>query len=65
LISISSNVGDGATAPAAIAFDFLSVVEAGTGKVGAFQINLTNGSLTPLPAASGLPSVSDQGLAAF
>ena len=43
---------------------FLYVVEAGAGNVGAFQINLTNGSLTPFTAASGLP-FSAQGLAAF
>jgi len=43
---------------------FLYVVEAGTGTVGAFQINQTNGSLTPLAAASGLPTTG-QGLAAF
>jgi 6-phosphogluconolactonase len=44
---------------------FLYVVEAGTGTVGAFQINLTNGSLTPLMAASGLPAIAAQGLAAY
>ena len=44
---------------------FLYVVEAGTGNVGAFQINLTNGSLSPLAAASGLPSAGAQGLAAY
>jgi 6-phosphogluconolactonase len=44
---------------------FLYVVEAGSGAVGAFQINLTNGSLIPLPAASGLPTVGAQGLAAY
>ena len=43
---------------------FLYVVEAGTGTVGVFQINLTNGSLTPLAAASGLPSTA-QGMAAY
>jgi 6-phosphogluconolactonase len=43
---------------------FLYVVEGGAGNVGAFQINLTNGSLTALTAASGLPSTA-QGLAAF
>jgi hypothetical protein len=40
------------------------VVEGGSGAVGAFQINLTNGSLTSLTAASGLPSTA-QGLAAY
>ena len=43
---------------------FLYAVDAGAGDVGAFQINLTNGSLTPLTAASGLSSTA-QGLAAF
>jgi len=43
---------------------FLYAVEGGTGNVGVFQINLTNGSLTPLTAASGLPPTA-QGLAAF
>jgi 6-phosphogluconolactonase (cycloisomerase 2 family) len=43
---------------------FLYVVEGGSGAVGAFQINLTNGSLTSLTAASGLPSTA-QGLAAY
>ncbi len=43
---------------------FLYAVEAGAGNVGAFQINLANGSLTPFTAAGGLPSTA-QGLAAF
>ncbi len=43
---------------------FLYAVEGGAGNVGAFQINLTNGSLIPLTAASGLPSTA-QGLAAY
>jgi hypothetical protein len=44
---------------------FLYVVEAGTGKVGAFQINLANGVLIPLATGSGLPTTGAQGLAAF
>ncbi len=44
---------------------FLYVVEAGAGMVGAFQINLTNGSLTPLTAGGGLSPRSPEGLAAF
>jgi 6-phosphogluconolactonase len=44
---------------------FLYVVDAGTGTVGAFQINLTNGSLTAITGGSGLPTNSAQGLAAF
>jgi 6-phosphogluconolactonase len=43
---------------------FLYVVEGGSGAVGAFQINLTDGSLSPFTAASGLPSTA-QGLAAY
>jgi 6-phosphogluconolactonase len=45
---------------------FLYVIEAGGGTVGAFRINLRNGSLTALPAVGGLP-VSDgaAGLAAY
>lgn len=43
---------------------FLYVVEGGNGTVGVFQIDLTNGSLVPLTAASGVPSTA-QGLAAF
>jgi 6-phosphogluconolactonase len=43
---------------------YLYVVEGGAGNVGAFQINLTNGSLNPFAPASGLPSTA-QGLAAF
>lgn len=43
---------------------FLYVVEGGSGNVGAFQINLSSGSLTPLTAAGGLPPTA-QGLAAF
>jgi len=61
----ASGPNDLATAAEAGA-SFLYVVEAGTGTVGAFQINLTNGSLIPLSAASGLPSTAGaQGLAAF
>ena len=45
---------------------FLYVVDAGSGTVGAFQINLTTGALTPLTGGSGLPAGrSAQGLAAF
>ena len=43
---------------------FLYAVEAGSGTVGAFQINLTNGSLTPITGGGGLPTGA-QGLAAF
>jgi 6-phosphogluconolactonase (cycloisomerase 2 family) len=55
---------DLATATEGVA-SFLYVVEAGTGTVGAFQVNLTNGSLIPLAAVSGLPTIAAQGLAAF
>lgn len=44
---------------------FLYVVFAATGTVGAFQVNLTNGSLTPLTGGSGLPTFADQGIAAY
>jgi 6-phosphogluconolactonase (cycloisomerase 2 family) len=44
---------------------FLYAVDAGTGTVGAFQINLTNGALTAITGGSGLPTNSAQGLAAF
>ena len=44
---------------------FLYVVAAGTGTVGAFQVNLTNGSLIPLSGGTGLPTADAQGLAAF
>jgi 6-phosphogluconolactonase len=44
---------------------FLYAVEAGSGTVGAFKISLTNGSLIPLSAASGLPTVGAIGIAAF
>jgi 6-phosphogluconolactonase (cycloisomerase 2 family) len=45
---------------------FLYVVNAGTGTVGAFQINLADGSLTPLTGGMGLPAGrSAQGLAAY
>ena len=48
---------------------FLYVVAAGSGTVGAFQINLTNGSLTAITGSSGFPgfpgSAFPQGIAAF
>src|SRR5215469_2128297 len=44
---------------------FLYVVEAGSGTVGAFQINLADGSLTALTAGTGLPTPAAQGLAAY
>ena len=44
---------------------FLYVVAAGTGTVGAFQVNLTNGSLISLSGGTGLPTADAQGLAAF
>ena len=45
---------------------FVYVLFSGTGTVGAFQVNLGDGSLTPLMAADGLP-INDaaQGLAAY
>jgi len=45
---------------------FLYAVDAGSGTVGAFQINLVDGSLTPLTGGMGLPAGrSAQGLAAY
>jgi hypothetical protein len=44
---------------------FLYVLDAGTGTVGAFQINLSNGSLTAITGGGGLPTSAAQGLAAF
>ena len=45
---------------------FLYVVDAGTGTVGAFQVNLATGSLIPITGGDGLPvNRSAQGLAAF
>ncbi len=44
---------------------FLYVVEAGSGTVGAFQINPTNGSLTAISGGSGLPTVGAIGIAAY
>jgi len=45
---------------------FLYVVDAGTGTVGAFQVNLATGSLIPITGGAGLPvNRSAQGLAAF
>ncbi|MGA3212547.1 MAG: beta-propeller fold lactonase family protein [Terriglobales bacterium] len=44
---------------------FLYVIYAGTGTVGAYGIDLANGSLTTLTGGSGLPTTSAEGLAAF
>lgn len=44
---------------------FLYVVYAGSGTVGAYQVNLTNGSLTALTQGSGLPTSAAQGIAAY
>jgi len=45
---------------------FLYVLASGTGTVAAFQVNLTNGSLTAITGGSGLPAAhSAQGLAAY
>jgi 6-phosphogluconolactonase (cycloisomerase 2 family) len=44
---------------------FLYVIYAGTGTVGAYGIDLTNGSLTTLTGGGGLPTTSAEGLAAF
>ena len=45
---------------------FLYVLYSGTGEVGAYRINLNDGSLTPLGAVGGLPAdAGAQGLAAY
>ncbi|MGH9714081.1 MAG: lactonase family protein [Candidatus Acidiferrales bacterium] len=45
---------------------FLYVLNSGSGTVGAFRVNLGDGSLVALPAAGGLPAnASAQGLAAY
>ena len=44
---------------------YLYVLLAGTGTVGAFQVNLASGSLTAITGGSGLPTPAAQGLAAF
>ena len=54
-----------AAGPTAGVSSFLYFVDAGSGTVGAFQINLTDGSLLPLTGAAGLPVRSAQGLAAY
>jgi 6-phosphogluconolactonase (cycloisomerase 2 family) len=61
----SSGPNDLATATEGGA-SFLYAVAAGSGTVGAFQINLTNGSLSALTSGSGFPGTTfPQGLAAF
>jgi 6-phosphogluconolactonase len=44
---------------------FLYVVDAGTGTIGAFQINQATGALTAITGAGGLPTFTAQGLAAY
>jgi DNA-binding beta-propeller fold protein YncE len=44
---------------------FLYVLNSGDGTVAPFQINLADGSLTPLPAVGGLPNGGAAGLAAY
>jgi 6-phosphogluconolactonase len=44
---------------------FLYAIQALSGTVGAFQINLTNGSLTAISGGSGLPTVGATGIAAY
>lgn len=72
LLNGAANGGTGTAGPndMAIAQDgtssFLYVVNAGSGTVGAFQINLGDGSLTALTGGMGLPAGrSAQGLAAY
>ena len=44
---------------------FLYVIDALSGTVGAYQINLTNGSLTSITGGSGLPTTGATGIAAY
>ena len=44
---------------------FLYALNSGNGTVAPFQINLADGSLTPLPAVGGLPNGGAAGLAAY
>jgi 6-phosphogluconolactonase len=44
---------------------FLYLIEALSGTVGAFQINLTNGSLTAITGGGGLPTAGSTGIAAY
>jgi len=44
---------------------FLYTVNAGNGTIGAFKINLTDGSLSPITGSNGLPPAGAQGIAAF
>ncbi len=60
----ASGPNDLATAQEGNFLSFLYVVEAGSSTVGAFHVNLANGSLTPLTGSGGLPAFS-QGLAAY
>ena len=68
LLSGTAALGTGPNDLAAVTENgssFLYVVDAGTGTVGAFQINLSNGALSAISGGGGLPTNSAQGLAAF
>lgn len=68
LINGSAATGSGPNDLAAVTdggASYLYVVFAGTGTVGAFQVNLSDGSLTAVTGGSGLPTPGAQGLAAF
>jgi 6-phosphogluconolactonase (cycloisomerase 2 family) len=62
--AIASGPNDFATAQEA-GTSFLYVLEAGNGTIGAFQINLSDGSLTPLPMGIGMPAIAATGIAAY
>ena len=64
IAATGSGPNDLATAQEGTA-SFLYVVDAGSGTVGAFQINLTNGSLTAISGGSGLPTFGAIGIAAY
>jgi 6-phosphogluconolactonase (cycloisomerase 2 family) len=64
IAATASGPNDLATAREAGA-SFLYVLEAGNGTIGAFQINLSDGSLTPLPMGIGMPAIAATGIAAY
>ena len=68
LLAANAAAGNGPNDLAAVGernAGFLYVLDAGSGTVGAFQINLGDGSLTPLASVGGLPTAGAAGLAAY
>ena len=64
VVATGAGPNDLATAQEGTA-SFLYSVNAGSGTVGAFQINLTNGSLIQIAGGSGLPAFGAIGIAAY